>query len=233
MPGPVSTGAAKSCQLLGNDLSVGRTGHPIRADRRPTDFLALPRRLAAFCRRDAFHRQRAAIVPRAAGRVLEIGIGSGRNLPFYDPRKVAALIATGGSAGLADPTHGAIPLALHEWISDRLALATDSIDTVVVTDALHRLTDPTAALIELRRILKPGGRLVFCEPSRAPDIRVMRWQRRLTPLWRFATGGGRLDHDIPALLNRNGFVLEAIDAGYLPRRPRPLGFYCWGAATIA
>ena len=203
----------------------------MRADRTPTGIPTPPRRLAAFCRGDAIHRQRAAIVPRAAGRVLEIGIGSGRNLPFYDARKVAALIATGGSAGLADPTHGAVPLALHEWTSDRLALATDSIDTVVVTATLHRMPDPAAALIELRRVLKPGGRLLFCEPSKAPDIPVIRWQRRLTPIWRFATGVG-LGLDIPALLNRNGFVLEAIDAGYLPRRPRPLGFHCWGAATI-
>ncbi len=232
MLGPVSTGAARSCQSFGNDLSVGRTGHPMPMSRDPIWIRTLTNRMAALCRGDAIRRQRAAIVPRAAGRVLEIGIGSGRNLPFYDGRKVASLIGIGASETLLDRADLPFPLTLREWTPDGLPIAADSIDTVVVTDALRRMADPAATLSEIRRVLKPTGRLLFCEPSKAPDANVACWQRRLGPFRRLAAGRGRFEVDFPQLINRTGFALQAIDAAYLPWRPRLIGFVYWGAATI-
>ena len=232
MPGSVSTGAARSCPLFGNDLSVGRTGHPMMARRRTSRLRRLSCHLAAFCFGDAIRRQRAAIVPRARGRVLEIGIGPGRNLPFYDAGKVTALIGTGASNALFDGASPPFPLALHAWSPTGLPFPTDSVDTVVVTGALHRTADPAAMLAEIRRVLRSTGQLLFCEPGKASDAGVARWQRRFSPLWARTTGGHRLDLDIPRLLNRTGFALQAIDAQYLPYRPRPTGFIYWGAATI-
>lgn len=231
MLGPVSTGAARFCQSFGNDLSVGRTGHPMQAGTAPKRIRILPRHLVEGCLGDAIRRQRRTIVPRAAGRVLEIGIGSGRNLPFYDASKVAALIGTGASQVLGDAAAMPFSVTLHAETIVELPLAAGSIDTVVVTGAISRSADPSATLAEIRRVLKRHGRLLFCERSRAPDMRVARWQRRLASAWQRITGGC-LDHDVPALLNRHGFVLEAIDAAYLPRRPRMTGFVYWGAATV-
>lgn len=199
----------------------------------PKQIRTLPRQLVAFCRGDTIRRQRAAIVPRAVGRVLEIGIGSGRNLPFYDADKVDALTGTAASNALREPARLSFALTLYGKALAELRLATHSIDTVVITGALRRMADPGATLVEIRRVLTPGGRLLFCEHGKAPDARLARWQRRLTPPWRLVTGGGQLDLDLPALLNRHGFVLEAIEADYLPGRSRLFGFTYWGAATVA
>jgi ubiquinone/menaquinone biosynthesis C-methylase UbiE len=182
-------------------------------------------------------RQRRKVVPLARGRVLEIGIGTGLNLEHYDPSRVQKVV------GL-DPG-----LQMHRLARKRLARTTlavelgglsaekipypdASFDTVVVTYSLCTIPEPVAALREMRRVLRPGGSLVFCEHGRAPDEGVRRWQDRLTPYWKKIAGGCHLNRDIPALLAQAGFRCTDLETMYLPG-PRPLTFNYWGTAVAA
>lgn len=196
----------------------------------------LPRLLNLACGVEVVGRQRQKVVPLAAGRVLEIGIGSGLNLPFYDPARVELLI------GL-DPAEEMLAFARRaaekmpftvEFLAqegERIPLEAASVDTVVVTYTLCTIPNAATALDGMRRVLKPGGRLIFCEHGRAPDAAVRRWQRRLNPLWNRIGGGCNLDRDIPGLLTAAGFRIETMDSMYLPRTPRFAGFNYRGTAT--
>ena len=113
---------------------------------------------------------------------------------------------------------------------ENIPLDGDSVDTVLVTYTLCTIVDAIAALEGMRRALKPGGRLIFCEHGRAPDEAVQRWQRRLNPLWGRIGGGCNLDRDIPALIETAGFRIDALDSMYLPGTPRFAGFNYWGSA---
>ena len=113
--------------------------------------------------------------------------------------------------------------------AENIPLPTASIDTVLVTYTLCTIPEPAAALAEARRVLKPGGSLLFCEHGKAPDARVARWQQRLDPLWSRLAGGCHLSRDIPGLLVAAGFDLEALETMYLPGW-RPAAFNYWGCA---
>lgn len=197
----------------------------------------LPHLIDFACGMKPVSRQRELVVPQAQGRVLEIGIGTGLNMPFYDRTKVRYIIGV-------DPA-----LQMHRLAAKRVAragldvelvgveaetipLEDASIDTVVSTYTLCTIPDPLAALREMRRVLAPGGRLLFCEHGRAPDEAVRRWQERLTPHWRKIAGGCHLDRDVPALLTEAGFRCDTLQTRYLAG-PRPLTFNYWGAAAAA
>ncbi|MCB9525066.1 MAG: class I SAM-dependent methyltransferase [Myxococcales bacterium] len=159
-------------------------------------------------------RQRQKVVPLAHGQVLEIGVGSGLNLPHYDPARVQRLW------GL-DPSHGMLGRARRlaarlslpvEWLPLSAAgvpLPDASVDTVVMTYTLCTVPDPAVVLAEVRRVLRPEGRLLFSEHGLDPDAAVARWQRRLEPLWRPCAGGCHLTRDAEALLQASGFAVEA------------------------
>jgi len=182
-------------------------------------------------------RQRQKVVPLARGRVLEIGIGTGLNLAHYDRSRVEQIV------GL-DPGLEMHPLArrrirragleveLVGLSAERIPYDDDSFDTVLVTYALCTIEDPRAALREMRRVLRPGGRLVFCEHGRAPEASVRRWQDRLTPMWARLAGGCHLNRDIPRLLQEAGFHSHDMQQMYLPG-PRALTFNYWGTAEKA
>ncbi|MCB1677300.1 MAG: methyltransferase domain-containing protein [Halioglobus sp.] len=198
----------------------------------------LPHVINCACATRPIQRQRAKVVPQAAGTVLEIGIGTGLNLPFYDASRVQRVI------GL-DPSEKSWELAgkraAHlgfevEFIGlpgEQIPLQDDSVDTVLVTFALCTIPDPVAALHGMARVLRPGGRLLFCEHGRAPDERVQRWQNRIDPWWTRFTGGCHLNRDIPQLLRQGGFEVCAMDTGYLPGTPRFAGYNFWGNAALA
>ncbi len=195
----------------------------------------LPRVLNWSCGTKPVRRQRQKVVPLAEGRVLEIGIGSGLNLPYYDPTKVERVIGLDPAEEMlsyARRKSGALPFAV-EYLAlegERIPLDRESIDTVLVTYTLCTIPDAVAALEGMRRVLKHGGRLIFCEHGRAPDEAVRRWQRRLNPLWRRIGGGCNLDRDIPALIAQAGFRIDTLDTMYLARTPRFAGFNYWGFA---
>ncbi len=175
-------------------------------------------------------------MPLAEGCVLEIGIGSGLNLPFYDPNRVQRLIGLEPAEEMlsyARRTAEQVPFEVEFLALEgaQIPLEAGSVDTVLVTYTLCTIPDAPAALDAMRRVLKPGGRLIFCEHGRAPDEAVRRWQGRLNPLWKRIGGGCNLDRDIPALLEAAGFHIEALESMYLPRVPRFAGFNYWGSAT--
>jgi len=182
-------------------------------------------------------RQRQKVVPLAQGRVLEIGIGTGLNLEHYDQARIEKIVGLDPGLEMHPKARRRSRLAgleveLVGLSAERIPYDDRSFDTVLVTYALCTIADPLAALKEMRRVLKPGGRLVFCEHGLAPDASVRRWQARLTPLWSRVAGGCHLDRDIPGLLKAAGFRSVDIKQMYLPG-PRPLTCNYWGTAVAA
>ncbi|HWH22193.1 MAG TPA: class I SAM-dependent methyltransferase [Allosphingosinicella sp.] len=197
----------------------------------------LPRAIDFACGMKAVAAQRAKIVPEAGGRVLEVGVGSGLNLPYYAPSRVSELIALDPSPELLRMARAAadaasLPVRFVEAGAERIPLEAASVDTVVMTYTLCSIPDPDAALSEIRRVLRPGGRLLFSEHGRSPDERVRRWQDRLNPLWKRAAGGCHLNRDVPAMLSQGGFEMDRLETGYL-KGPKPMTFNYLGAAMPA
>jgi ubiquinone/menaquinone biosynthesis C-methylase UbiE len=194
----------------------------------------LPRLLHLVMQNKALLRYRQDVVAMARGRVLEIGIGSGLNLPFYPPQ-VAHLYGVEPSLALLNIARQRtasvpFPVQLLQQSAEALSLAEASIDTVVMTWTLCTIPDAAAALREMRRVLKPHGRLLFAEHGLAPDARVAVWQRRLTPLWKPIAGGCHLDRPIAGMISTAGFTMTALQTTYL-KGPRPWTYLYWGQAT--
>ncbi len=195
----------------------------------------LPKVLNWSCGAKPVRAQRQKVVPLAAGRVLEIGIGSGLNLPYYDPGKVERVIGLDPAEAMlsyARRKSATLPFTV-EYLAlegERIPLDRHSVDTVLVTYTLCTIADACAALEGMRAVLKPGGRLIFCEHGRAPDAAVRRWQHRLNPLWNRIGGGCNLDRDIPGLIEAAGFRLDTLESMYLPGAPRFASFNTWGSA---
>lgn len=197
----------------------------------------LPRLLELSCSARPILRQRAKLVPRASGRVLEVGFGSGLNLPYYDGARVRRLFALEPSPQLwsmAAKRVRAAPVQVEplQAPAEQVPLDDGSIDTIVVTFTLCSIADTLGALSELRRVLDPAGRLLFCEHGAAPDASVRRWQRRLNPVWRALSGGCNLDREVPSLLEQAGFRIQELNTMYIPGW-RPASFNYWGSAARA
>lgn len=198
----------------------------------------LPHLINCACGARPIARERAKIAPLARGVVLELGFGSGRNLPFYDGAKVERLYALEpepGMIALGERTAraAAFPVTILPETAEALSLAPASVDTVLVTYTLCTIPDGAAALAAARRALKPDGRLLFCEHGVAPDVRVRRVQRRLEPMWRRIAGGCHLTRDIPRLVEDGGFRIEEMWKGYLRNTPAFAGYTYRGAARPA
>lgn len=179
---------------------------------------------------------RRRVVPAAEGRVLEIGVGSGCNLPLYS-QHVREVIGLDPSAKLLDMAREAArpvsrPITLLGSSAEMIPLDDASIDTVVSTWTLCSIPDATRALGEIRRVLKPSGRLLFAEHGRSPDANVRRWQERLTPLWRRFAGGCHLNRAIPNIIEGAGLHIEHMATGYT-QGPRVMTFMYEGQARIA
>ena len=186
----------------------------------------LPHLIDFACGMGAVMKARSQIVPLAEGRVLEIGIGSGLNLSFYDPQRVEVVVGVDPSAAMQRlarerAARCQVPVEMIALELGQIQAADASFDDIVCTFTLCTIPDAVSALREMRRVLKPGGRLLFCEHGLAPDLPVMRWQKRLTPLWKPLAGGCHLDRDIPALIEAGGFHIRQLDTGYL-KGPRPM-----------
>ncbi len=180
--------------------------------------------------------QRKKVVPRAEGRVLEIGFGAGHNLPFYDPRKVTHLWALEPSleyrAKAAERVaQSPIPIEFLDLPGEQIPLEDESVDNILVTYTMCTIPDVRAALSQMRRVLKPGGTMIFCEHGKAPDANVEKWQHRIEPVWKKISGGCHLARPIPELVTEGGFAIGDMETMYLPGTPRWGGFNYWGSAT--
>jgi len=193
----------------------------------------LPRLIDLAMRNKEVRARRSAVVPKAKGDVLEIGIGSGLNLSLYSSN-VTSLRGVDPSEELIAMTRRkidrvAFPVELIAGSAEQLNVASESIDTVVATWTLCSIPDPLKALREAKRVLKPGGRLLFIEHGLSPDPRVQTWQHRINPIWRPIAGGCNLDRKIDELIESAGFDIEQLNTSYL-RGPRPMTWTYEGIA---
>jgi len=196
----------------------------------------LPHVINMACGTKPVLKQREKIVPHAEGRILEIGMGSGINIPYYNPEKVEKVWGLEPSEGMrrkAQPRVDAAPFDL-EWLGlpgEEIPLDDNSADTIVLTYTLCTIPDWRAAVDQMRRVLKPGGKLLFSEHGKAPDEAVLKWQNRINPLWMKMAGGCQLNRDIPKLLREGGFNIKQLDSMYVPSTPKVAGYTYWGYAV--
>jgi ubiquinone/menaquinone biosynthesis C-methylase UbiE len=194
----------------------------------------LPTALDIACGMPMISRMRQLVVPQAQGRVLEVGIGTGLNMRHYDKSRVTHITGLDPSLQLHPLARERIaqvglPVDLIGLSAERIPLPDASFDTVLVTYTLCTIPDAGAALREMRRVLTPAGKLLYCEHGRAPDVSVQRWQDRLQAVWGPLAGGCHLGRNIPELLASAGFTPANPETRYLPG-PRPFTFHYWGVA---
>jgi ubiquinone/menaquinone biosynthesis C-methylase UbiE len=197
------------------------------------DKYILPKFLNCACGSKPINYQRQKVVPLAKGKVLDIGIGSGLNIPFYNSDKIDKVIGI-------DPSHELIELA-KELANDSKASielvigSAESIpypdnffDTVLVTYTMCTIPNVAMANKEMWRVLKDDGRLIFCEHGLAPDKKISKWQNRIDPFWGKIAGGCHLNRDIQKLITDAGFSFESLDKMYIPSTPKFAGYNYWG-----
>lgn len=196
----------------------------------------LPSLLDFACGMKAIRKQREKIVPQAAGDVLEIGIGTGLNLPYYDTAKVGRIWGLEPVQGMRDRARrraefGRLDVEFIDLPGEEIPLDDASVDTVLVTYTLCTIPDTVAALAGMRRVLKPGGRMLFCEHGIAPDESIKRWQNRLNPAWKKLAGGCNMNRDMPEIISNSGFTIERDERMYVPG-PKILAYNYWGSAKV-
>lgn len=180
----------------------------------------LPQLVHYVCGMSPNMRQRAKVVPEATGIVLEIGIGSGHNLTYYDANKVKNIIGIDPSPAesklmLASENIN-IPFEFIRTGAEVLDFENDSIDTVVSTYTFCTIPDISATLQEIKRVLKPGGKILFVEHGKAPDPAIQKTQNKWNPLWRRVSGGCHINRDIVSIIENEGFIIHRKEELYLP-----------------
>lgn len=195
----------------------------------------LPPLLKCACSAPPIAKQRAKIVPHARGRVLELGIGMGLNLAFYSASEVDSVTGVDPAPelraiALAAPRPDGLEVDVEAGAAENLPFADDTFDDVVCTYTLCSVSDPANALAEARRVLKPGGRLLFCEHGLSPEDDVAKWQRRIDPLWSRLFGGCHITRPVAETIVAAGFALDRHETMYLPKTPKIAGWNEWGVA---
>ena len=198
----------------------------------------MPRLIGCACTQPAVMRDRAKVVPRASGDILELGCGGGTNLQFYDWSQVRTLSGVDPSPELLGRAQDALLRSgrsanFANGIAEALPFENSSFDSVVTTFTLCSVQDPTAALSEVRRVLRPGGRLIFLEHGKAPEPAAANWQNRIEPVWKHIAGGCHLTRPVTGAISDAGFVCNAPQGHYMKRTPKWLGWVEWGEATLA
>ncbi|WP_273275571.1 class I SAM-dependent methyltransferase [Maribacter polysiphoniae] len=194
----------------------------------------LPTVIDLACKQSSSMLQRMKVIPLATGNVLEIGIGSGLNLPIYNSENVKHLTAIDPSKELwvkniIDTKNLPFEFAFTQAFAENIPEEDNKFDTVVITYALCTISDTNKALAEVRRVLKPNGKLIFCEHGKAPDRVIQKWQNLINPLWKNIGGGCNLNRDIPFIIEENGFKINDLEKMYISEW-KPMSFNYWGTA---
>jgi len=195
----------------------------------------LPKFLNCACGTKPINYQREKIVPLAKGIVLDIGIGSGLNIPFYNKSNIDRLYGLDPSEELlkiAKPLakKNELEIEFLQCGAEAIPLPDQSIDTVLITYTMCTIPDIKLSNSEIMRVLKPEGQLLFCEHGLAPDKNIAKWQRRINPIWSKIAGGCNLNRDIPKLITSSGFKISNMEEMYLPSTPKFAGYNYWGVA---
>jgi ubiquinone/menaquinone biosynthesis C-methylase UbiE len=195
----------------------------------------LPKVLNCACASKPINYQRDKIVPLAEGVVLDIGIGSGLNIPFYNKTKIKQLYGLDPSKELLDIAKSIakkenLEIEFLECGAESIPLPDKSIDTVLITYTMCTIPDVALSNSEIIRVLKDDGKLLFCEHGLAPDKNIAKWQKRINPLWSKIAGGCNLNRDIPNLISSSGFKISNMEEMYLPSTPKFAGYNYWGVA---
>jgi len=194
----------------------------------------VPRLLDLAMRNRVLDNYRQRTIETARGLVLEVGVGSGLNLPLYGPAvtRVVGLDPSPELLRLANKraADAIVPVSLLRGSAEHVSFADAVFETIVMTWTLCSIPNPIAALTEMRRVLGPGGRLIFVEHGLSPEIRTARWQHRLSPYWKRISGGCHLDRKMDDLIRSAEFEIDAIETGYL-KGPKPWTFMYRGVAT--
>jgi ubiquinone/menaquinone biosynthesis C-methylase UbiE len=196
----------------------------------------LPHLIDFACSQQPIMHLRRQVVGRARGRVLEVGIGSGINLSLYDPRHVEFVWGLEPSAAMRRKAQrnierSPVPVTWLDLPGEKISLDDDSVDTVLLTYTLCTIPDWKLALQQMHRVLKPTGKLLFCEHGRAPDAGVRKWQNRLMPIWKPLAGGCHLNRPIQEYIESAGFVIDAVEQVYAEKVPRFAGYMYYGQAA--
>jgi ubiquinone/menaquinone biosynthesis C-methylase UbiE len=196
----------------------------------------LPTLIDLSCGTKCIHKQREKVVPLAVGDVLEIGFGGGLNLPYYNRDRVRKVWGLEPSAPMRQRAEKQIAetdvdVELIDLPGEQIPLDDNSVDTVLVTYTLCTIPDIADALAGMRRVLKPGGSLLFSEHGRAPDAGVRRWQDRLNPGWRKLAGGCNMNRDILGIVEEAGFSVVDDNQMYVPGL-RIFSYHYWGTAKL-
>ena len=196
----------------------------------------LPRFLNCACASEPITYQRKKVVPLAEGKILEVGIGSGLNLPFYNKSKIIEIWGIDPSEEL---NAMAKRVAAEENINVKFITSSaedipfpdNYFDTVLITYTMCTIPSVLKANEEMRRVLKSGGKMIFCEHGVSPDESIKKWQKRLNSIWGKIAGGCNINRDIPMLIKSSGFKIVMMDEMYLPKTPKIAGYNYWGYAT--
>ena len=195
----------------------------------------LPKVLNCTCASKPINYQRDKIVPLAEGVVLDVGIGSGLNIPFYNKTKIKQLYGLDPSKELLDIAKSVakekkLEIEFLECGAESIPLPDKSIDNVLITYTMCTIQDVILSNSEIKRVLKDNGKLLFCEHGLAPDKNIAKWQKRINPIWNKIAGGCNLDRNIPDIITSSGFKISSIEEMYLPNTPKFAGYNYWGVA---
>lgn len=198
----------------------------------------VPRLIKCACSQGQIMKLRSKVVPHASGDVLELGCGGGINMEFYDPARIGSFAGLDPSPELLEMSRAAaqahgITADIRGGIGEAMPFENARFDTVVTTFTLCSVTEQAAVLAEIRRVLKPGGTALFLEHGAAPDDGVAKWQRRIEPVWKRIGGNCHLTRTIGDAYEKAGFTVDRQAAGYVPKTPRPFGWYEYGGARPA
>lgn len=196
----------------------------------------LPKLCNYCCGSKPIEKQRKKVVPNAKGVVLEIGMGTGLNLPYYDKNNITKIIGLDPSKEsnkfakeLADKNN--IDIEFLQSGAEEINLPDQSIDTILITYTLCTIPELRPSLNEIKRVMRNDGKVLFLEHGKSPDKRVQKFQNFLNPVWGKVFGGCNLNRDIPSLLIESGLKISKLNEMYIPKTPKFIGYNFWGEAS--